>query len=347
MTTDGASASKENPAEPGSLLSDDALLADPTSLQRWFDATLGGRATELSISRLPGGSSNSVFRIERADRRYVLRRPPAVANDRTSHNIAREIELLTALADSDVPHAHLVGGTTEGRWIGGPFVVIDWVEGFTPRDPMPSPFGSDPALRRDLGDAVIDALAGIAKPEGVLARQVDRWQSQYDRIRVRELDHFEEIASWLRSNAPPPAPAGLMHGDYSFANVMVAPDAPSRIAAVVDWELTTIGDPMLDLGHLLSSWADATTGPTWAYYIDWSNGFRSRQASAERYAKVSGRSIEQLDYYMVLALFRLAILLEGSYSRFQRGQSDNPRHAAFAERVPSLIAQAARAIEHS
>ena len=150
MTGEANSASEEVPVA-GAALSDDALLADPAPLQRWFDATLGGRATALSISRLPGGSSNSVFRIERDDRRYVLRRPPAVTNDRTSHNIARELQLLTALTHSDVPHARLVGGTTESRWIGGPFVVIDWVEGFTPRDPMPSPFGSDPALRRDLG----------------------------------------------------------------------------------------------------------------------------------------------------------------------------------------------------
>lgn len=340
--------------------SDEALIADPSILQGWFDEAVGGPSAPLALTRVSGGASNSLFRVDRGNERYALRRPPATANDRTSHDFERELRLAEALRQTDVPHARLVGGTTAPDWIGGPFIVLRWIDGFTPRDPMPVPFSEDATLRRALGDSVIDALAAIAtvdwraaglagfgKPEGFLARQVDRWQAQYERNRIRDLTNLDAVTGWLRANTPPAAPPGLMHGDYSFANVMIAHDRPARVAAVIDWELATIGDPLLDLGHLLSSWADQTTGPTWAHYIRWEHGFRSRAEAADRYAKASGRSIEHLTFYMALALYRLAVILEGSYARFMRGQSDNPRHAAFEERVPGLIAQAMRTIERA
>jgi aminoglycoside phosphotransferase (APT) family kinase protein len=341
-------------------IDDATLIADPSPLRPWFDSALGGASLPLRLTGVSGGSSNSLFRVDRGERRFALRRPPATANDRTSHDVARELALAEALRLSDVPHARLVGGTVDPIWIGGPFIVLEWVEGFTPRDPMPTPFERDPALRRALGDSVIGALAEIArvdwrglglhdfgKPDGFLARQVDRWLGQYERSRTRELPHLDEVTQWLRANTPNDSIPGLMHGDYSFANVMIAPDPPARIAAVVDWELATIGDPLLDLGHLLSSWGDATTGPTWAHYVDWSNGFRSRAEAADLYASRSGRAANRLDFYMTLALFRLAVLLEGSYARWRRGKSDNPRHAVFELRVPDLILQAVRTIDRA
>ena len=334
-------------------IDDDALVADPSPLQPWFDEQLGGASTPLLLTKVSGGASNSLLRVQRGDRFYALRRPPAVANDKTSHNIERELRLGRALKQTDVPHARLIEGTTDPQWIGGPFLAMQWIGGFTPRDPMPGPFASSPDNRRAMGEAVIDALAAVArvdwravglgdfgKPDGFLERQIDRWLSQFKRNQVRELAHLDALVRWLRGNRPDGSSAGLMHGDYSFANVMIAPDLPARVAAVIDWELSTIGDPLLDLGHLLSSWEDEQSGPTWAYYVDWKNGLGSRTRAAERYAAASGRSVEALPYYMVLALFRLAVLLEGSYARFVRGKSENLRHAVFEKRVPDLLSQA-------
>lgn len=304
-----------------------------------------------------GGASNSLFRVDRGGRRFALRRPPAVANDKSSHDFARELRLMTALGQTNIPHARLVGGTMDPCWIGGPFVVLDWVDGFTPRDPMPAPFDHDRDARGALARSVIDTLADISRvpwqaiglgdfgrPEHFLERQVDRWLTQFRRNQVRDLPDLESLAQWLERNRPPDAAPGLMHGDYSFANVMIARDLPGRVAAVVDWELTTIGDPLLDLGHLLSSWDDTATGPGWAHYVDWSRGMPSRAEAAHRYTMRSGRSVDALPYYMALAVFRLAILLEGSYARWVRGQSDTKRHAAFETRVPDLIALAVRII---
>ncbi|WP_310022555.1 phosphotransferase family protein [Croceicoccus sp. BE223] len=338
-------------------LSDEALVADPEPLRSWFDRELGGPSLSLTLERVSGGASNSLMRVTRGDRQFALRRPPAVSNDRTSHDLARELRLMRALKQTDVPCARLIEGTMDSDVIGGPFLVMQWISGFTPRDPMPGPFANDPANRRALGDAVIDALASIArvdwheaglsdfgKPEGFIDRQVDRWLSQFERNRVRDLPDLDQLVPWLRANRPSVSTPGLMHGDYSFANVMIAPDVPARVAAVIDWELATIGDPLLDLGHLLSSWEDETSGPTWASYIDWT-AMRSRADAAERYAMASGRDVSALPFYMALALFRLAVILEGSFARHVRGQSDNERHGAFRTRVPELLTQAVRLID--
>ena len=341
-------------------LTDEALIQDPSPLRAWFDAQMGGPSVPLSLDKVSGGASNSLLRVTRGSERFAMRRPPAVANDKTSHNIERELRLLRALKQTKVAQARLLEGTTDAQWIGGPFLVVEWIDGFTPRDPMPGPFTSNPVNRRALGDCIIDALASVARvdwravglsdfgrPEGFLDRQVDRWLAQFERNKVRDLVGLEALISWLRENKPSTFQAGLMHGDYSFANVMIAPDLPARVSAVIDWELATIGDPLLDLGHLLSSWQDQTTGPTWAYYIDWKNGMRSRTEAAERYAAATGRSVDRLPFYMVLALFRLAVLLEGSYPRFVHGKSENPHHARFEQRVPDLLAQATRLIERA
>lgn len=339
-------------------IDDDTLIRDPQPLRRWFDMTLGGPSLPLVLEAVSGGASNSLLRVRRGARSFALRRPPAVSNDRTSHNIERELTFARALAGTNVPHARLIEGTTDPEWIGDPFMVLEWIDGFTPRDPMQGPFASDPDNRRKLGDAVIDALAAVAcvdwqgaglhdfgKPDNFLERQVDRWMSQFERNQVRELPQLAQVGQWLRANQPADWQPGLMHGDFSFANVMIARDLPARVSAVIDWELTTIGDPLLDLGHLLSSWADETTGPTWAHYIDWKNGFRTRVEAAERYAAASGRRVDALPFYMALALFRLSVILEGSYARHVHGLSDNARHAAFEQRVPDLLAQAIRTIK--
>ena len=337
-------------------ISDQDLVANPAPLGDWFDARLGDKAP-LQLSLVEGGRSNSVLRAQRGGALFAVRRPPRVASDRTSHNLQRELRLLTALKQTNVPHARLFEGCLEESPIGGPFVVLEWIDGFLPRDPIPGDFGHDAALRRSLGDRVIDALAEIAtvdwqaiglegfgKPDGFLQRQVERWSAHYERVRTRHLPHLDDTADWLSTNMPSTGPTGLIHGDFSLANVLVERNAEPKVF-VIDWELATIGDPLLDLGHLLSSWADHDSGPTWAHYIDWHNGFRSRAEAAERYAQATGLDISHLKIYVVLALFRLAAILEGVYAHWLRRDGGNAHHATYAERVPAILAQAGREIQ--
>jgi aminoglycoside phosphotransferase (APT) family kinase protein len=335
------------------------LLSDPSRLVAWFDAHIAPPSGVLRITKIRGGSSNSLFRIERNGIVYALRRPPVTANHPTSHDLSREILLLTALGRTSIPHSRLIAATTDTSWIGSPFMLLTWVTGFTPRDPMPAPFDHDLEARRMLGESVIDSLADIGqidwrridlarfgKPEGFLGRQVDRWRSQYETYATREVAGLDDLSIWLRKNVPARFEPALMHGDYSFANIIIAPHTPARVAAVLDWELATIGDPLLDLGHVLSSWGGHGDGTTWADYVDWDRGFAARREMADRYALRSGRDIGKLPFYMALALFRLAVLLEGSYARWLKGRSTNPRHAVFETRVPAIILQGVRTIEH-
>lgn len=330
----------------------DGLIPHPERLQQWFDASVPGAAAPIAVTQIRGGASNALFRIDRGGEIRALRRPPKVRNDKTSNDIRREFTVLRALAKTQVLHPRLVATCEELDVMGVPFEVMEWIDGFTPFKPFPEPFDSDPAMRRELGFAIIDGIASVAnvdwrgvglenygKPEGFLERQVDRWLGQLERYRSRDLPHLDDVAAWLRANTPVTPRLGLIHGDYSPANVMVAKDRPARLAAIVDWESATIGDPLLDLGHLLSSWQDAESGPTWGLYHDWRD-FPSRKEAAARYAEKTGLPIDKLPYYMTLASFKLALILEGAYYRYRTGRSKLAEHAAMEALVPQMIHQA-------
>lgn len=179
------------------------MIADPAGLQAWFDANVPGEAGPIALTRVKGGASNVLFQVRRGDERYALRRPPRTSNDPTANNTVREIQLLAALGKTQVRHARMVAAATETAPVGTPFVVMRWVDGFTPWDPMPEPFASDPAVRRQMGFEVVDAitdvanmdwraagLEGFGKPDGFLERQVDRWLGQLERYRTLSLIHI-------------------------------------------------------------------------------------------------------------------------------------------------------------
>lgn len=328
------------------------LIRDPGALQVWCDRHLAGGPIQLTQIR--GGASNALFKVEQGGQVYALRRPPLVSNDPTSNNMLRELRLLRALAQTDVVHSRLIAGCEDAEVIGAPFSVMEWIDGFMPIKPLPEPYVSDAAVRRRMGEELIDALAGIhkvdwkgiglegfGKPDGFLERQVSRWLTQLQRYRTRELPHLDSVVAWLQKNTPATARAGLMHGDYFVANVMMSRSEPGRLLAVIDWESATIGDPLLDLGHLLSAWEDETSGPTWGDSADWRD-FPTRRAAAERYAAATGLPIDQLHYYMVLAMFRLACILEGAYARYASGKSNDPNHKMMETLVPQMFTQAAQ-----
>lgn len=329
-------------------------IADPAALASWFDENVPDGGGSLCIEKVNGGGSNLLFRVRRNGQTYALRRPPTHSNDSTSNNLARELILMTALRHTDVRHARLVAGTTEASVIGAPFEVLLWIDGFTPRDPMADPFASDLSVRRQMGFEVVDALSDVAnldwraiglegfgKPDGFLERQVSRWMAQLDRYRVREIPHLDVLADWLEDNRPVTTRTGLIHGDYSFSNVMFAPQAPARLAAIVDWESATVGDPLIDLGQLLSGWRDPGAETTWAKFTDTRLGFPTRAELAQRYHERTGLPIDNLPYYMALALFKLALIMEGAYARYRAGTSTLASHAAMEAGVPAMIAQAA------
>lgn len=338
-------------ATPSPLGDPDATVIGNSALTEWLAGSIPGLATPPSISRLAGGSSNILYLLDYGSRKLVLRRPPARRYDATSHQLAREIRLLSALARTDVPHPALVACRLEPDLIGSEFLVIEHVDGFSPIGRFPEPFRS-PQSRRAIGFAMIEALARLAradwrgiglsdfgKPEGFLQRQVDRWLAQLARYRSREIPLLSDLTLWLRANLPEQRQTALIHGDYSFPNVMIASTPPVRMAALVDWESATIGDPLLDLGHLLAGWCDPGQTRTYLRDADWQD-MPTREELATRYAELTGFDLTHLRFYRALALFKLAIILEGAYARHLKGETDYAPHATLRERVPAFIAHA-------
>jgi aminoglycoside phosphotransferase (APT) family kinase protein len=219
--------------------------------------------------------------------------------------------------------------------------------------PLPEPFVSDATAKRGLGDELVDAIAklslvdwraggleGFGKPDGFLARQVDRWLAHLAAFQFREIPGLDEAAAWLRTHTPSQFRPGIIHGDYQFANVMFHPGAPARMAAVVDWEMSTVGDPLLDLGWVLMGWPNPDEDRGESLYFDYT-GMQGREDLMERYAKRSGLGLEAIDYYVVLARFKMACVLEGGYARYAKGGADNPKMASFGEVVLDMARRAA------
>jgi len=331
-------------------------LVDAQALARWMDAEgLPGAGELPELRPIAGGASNEIIELRRGGRRMVLRRPPRKVPAGRNETMLREYRVLSALRDSAVPHARVLGGCDDEGVLGAFFYVMDFVDGWSPMqtDGWPEPFASDLGLRRGLALELVDAIAalsrvdwraagleGFGKPEGFLERQVDRWLHHWSRFRFREIPGLEEAGQWLRRRVPRHYPTGIIHGDYQFANVMFQHAAPARMAAVVDWEMSTVGDPILDLAWLLMGWPEEGEGDNRMGYVDYS-GMPSRQEIMQRYAAGSSLDLAHIDYYVVLARFKMACVLEGGYARYVKGGADNPKMAGFGDVVLEMGRKAA------
>lgn len=329
-------------------------LVDPVRLATWLDGIGLAPGAPLAVERITTGHSNEVFRVERGGRSWALRRPPRTPLSPTAHDMAREFRLISAFRahDAAVPVPTPVALCTDTDVIGAPFYLMELLDGVVVRERVPSVFGSDAGARRDLALALVDALAGIhafdwragglddfGRPDGYLARQVPRWLGQLDRYRTRDLPDVDEAGKWLAANTPEMQPPTVIHGDYKLDNLMFEPSLPVRVQAVVDWEQSTIGDPLVDLGWVIGMWAEpGETGGLSGSPLG--ADAPTRQELVDRYAAATGRDVSNLAFYVVLGLFKLACVMEGSYARFKAGTSDDAFFAALADGVPALARRA-------
>src|SRR4051794_5037013 len=249
-------------------------LVDEGRVAAWMDTQGLAPGAPISVTRITTGHSNEVFRIERGDLVAVLRRPPRTPLSPTAHDMAREFRVLTALHDpagwrahSSVPVPQPIALCTDPEVIGAPFYLMNVVDGVVVRESLPRELASDPSAARGCGFALVDALAGIhafdweaggldgfGKPDGYLARQVPRWLGQLARYKTRPLPEVDEAGEWLAAHTPPMQPPAVIPGAYKLDNVMFAARPPAEIVAVVDWEQSTIGDPLVDLGWMVGLW---------------------------------------------------------------------------------------------
>lgn len=331
------------------------FMPDPGALGRWLDtAHAPGHGEFPVLEQLTGGSQNTLYLIRRGDTTMVLRMPGARVDDSRLDGLRREIRLVRALAGTGVPHAEFIAADESGELLGLPFYVMEAVDGWNSTGQRwPAPFDTDLSARRGLafelvrGAALLGSvdwraqgLEGFGRPDGFHERQVDRWLAFLRAYQVRELPGLDEAAEWLRRNHPAHYTPGIMHGDYQFANVMYRHGAPAQLAAIVDWEMTTIGDPLLDLAWALLGY-DGDEPRTEGYYADLT-GMPTRTELLEHYEAISGLDTTHIDYYLVLANWKLGIVLEKTYAASVRTDAvDSQVAAAMGPMIPQLIAKAA------
>jgi len=299
-------------------------LGDP----RWADST---------VERISGGKSNLTYRVDSPAGRVVLRRPPLGAVLPTAHDMAREHTVIAALAGSGVPVPAALHLCADAAVLGAPFHVMSHVEGPIVRTALPPGYAEEPDQRRAIGEELIDVLArlhavdidaaglvGFGRPAGFLARQMRRWTGQWEASRVAESPPLDALAASLAESLPQSPPPAVVHGDYRLDNTVLDPDTPGRIAAVLDWEMATIGDPLADLGLLLVYWQ----GP-----VDAGNplavqtgaalsalpGFPNRAQICARYAERTGRDLSALPWYVAFGCFKLAVVVAGVVARHRAG----------------------------
>jgi aminoglycoside phosphotransferase (APT) family kinase protein len=313
---------------------------------------------EIHAQPIGEGHSNVTYLIVRDGTEMVLRRPPRPPLPPSAHDVLREARLLRALAGTPARVPEVLAVCDDSETIGAPFYVMERIEGEPIVFSVPPPLDT-PDQRRRIGDQLIDALVeihgvdwraagleGFGKPTGYLERQLRRFKGLWDLNKTREIAAVESVGSWLAEHLPASGPATIVHGDYRLGNTMFAPGAPARLAAVLDWEMATIGDPLADLGYLCMMWTEAGDPQVGLREhlgsVTRAEGFPTREEMIAKYEQLSGRSMSDIRWYTTLALWKSAVFMEGNYKRALAGTTDDPYLKQFGEGVLELARQAER-----
>ncbi len=314
---------------------------DLQALEAWMDQRKLGFGELQSVERVVGGTQNILLSFQRAGREYILRRPPAVLQRNSNETMRREARILMALAGTQVPHPKLIAACSDENVLGAAFYLMEPVKGFCAAYGMPNRFASSPEMRHQMGLSLVDGLTALGRLDYIalglsdlgqdgnyLVREVSRCKARlasYGDVPewdgLADLDGVERIGQWLEANRPIGYQPGLIHGDYHLGNVMFAMEAP-RLAAIIGWERAAIGDPLLDLGWLLATWPDSAEdfGIGSVGATPW-DGFPKAGELVARYGASSSRDVSAIEWYGVLACYKLAIIQEGTYVRACAGKT--------------------------
>lgn len=348
-------------------------IPSPVRLAGWISRSLGSGPVELAdIQLIAGGRSNLTYRLALAgpgaDRLLVLRRPPLGHVLPTAHDMSREYRVLSGLAGTAVPVARPVAFCDDVEVIGAPFYLMEHVTGQVLRsraDTAALTAEQNAGLSERMGDMLaaihgVDTgaagLGGLGRGAGYLARQLGRWQRQWELSRTREIPGYDQLVARLAAALPPEGETTLVHGDFRLDNVLVTLAPEPRIAAVVDWEMATLGDPLADLGLTMVYWADpddepwidpsvAAEAPGLRTDATTSPGFSTRAQFAAGYARRTGRDISRIGYYVAFGYFKLAVVLEGIHARYLQRQTVGEGFEHEGLVVPTLIARASQVLD--
>jgi aminoglycoside phosphotransferase (APT) family kinase protein len=335
---------------------------DVCALAEYLRGKVDGADERLIVQQFPGGHSNLTYLVQAGDREYVLRRPPLGPVAPKAHDMAREFRVLEAVHPVFPPAPRVFLLCEDPAVAGATFFLMERRRGVVLRNDVPPEFANYPDFPRRASECFIDCLAqlhsidvaehglaALGRPEGFLDRQVHGWTERWQRAKTEDLPGMHTLIAWLANRLPPSPKPTLVHNDFKLDNVMLHAQRPGEVAAVLDWEMATVGDPLVDLGCTLCYWTQAgdpemrggalsglTAGPGWF----------TRSELGARYAEKSGRDISGLGYYEVFGLFKLGVILQQIYFRYHRGQTSDQRFRDFHLRVRGLMRAAVELAEH-
>ena len=313
------------------------------------------RWSTCTVALIAGGKSNLTYRVDSAAGSAVLRRPPLGHVLPTAHDMVREHTVLSALAPTDVPVPRALHLCTDPEVLGAPFYVMELVEGHVCREDLPPGYADEPAQRRAVGEGLVDVLADLhavdpeqvglgefGRPTGYLERQVRRWVRQWDATRIEGHEALDALAADLAAQLPVSQWSTVVHGDYRLDNTLLDPHTPGRIAAVLDWEMSTLGDPLADVGLLLGYWSQADDDEVRAQALvvpaaTVLPGFPTRAEVAERYAARTGLDLTPLPWYAAFAAFKLAVVCAGIVARVRGGAMVGSGFDGIEQRIGPLV----------
>ncbi|MEZ4772430.1 MAG: phosphotransferase family protein [Bacteroidia bacterium] len=333
---------------------------DMAGLDEYLSSNLEGWEGITDISQFPQGYSNLTYMISGKENHYVLRRPPYGANIKSGHDMSREFRVLSSLKKvyAKVPRPVLF--CENPAVIGAPFYLMERVNGVILRPKMPVEMHPSPSLMAQIAASLAGSLAELhevdyqaaglgdwGKPEGYVARQISGWTERYLKAKTDEVPEIEAAARWLAENMPKASSASLIHNDFKYDNVILNPDDWSEVIAVLDWEMATIGDPLMDLGTSLGYWVDPGDPPEMlALQLSPTTlpGNPTRAEMADLYAKRSGRDVGQVLFYYVYGLFKVSVIVQQIYWRYRMGHTGDTRFANLIHAVRGCGLMAAQAI---
>jgi aminoglycoside phosphotransferase (APT) family kinase protein len=330
--------------------------ADPAIVGPYLAKALDDNAwTAPTVTLIAGGKSNLTYRVDSPAGSVVLRRPPLGHVLPTAHDMGREFRVMSGLQDTTVPVPRMLHFCTNADVLGQPFYVMERVEGHIVTTQLPAGYADTAADRTTLSNGLVDVLAALhavdytaaglgefGRPDGYLSRQVARWSKQWDATRIEGLDQVDALAAQLTAQLPSTQRNTIVHGDYRLDNTMLHPTEVGQINAVLDWEMSTLGDPLADLGILLVYWAQDSDpdlrksgAPVGA--VTSLPGFLTRDEVAHGYATRSGLDVTELPWYVAFGFFKLAVVCAGIAMRVKFGAMVGDGFDGFEERVPPLI----------
>jgi len=334
---------------------------DVRALTEYLRGKLRDVESGIKVQQFPSGHSNLTYLLATEKREYVLRRAPLGPVAPKAHDMAREYQVLRAV-HPHFPEAPEVFHLCEDPTIiGAVFYIMERRRGIILRDQVPAQIERLPDHGRLISESFVDCmvrlhavdlrssgLIALGKPEGFLERQVRGWADRWQRAKTEDLPEMEGVIQWLSETLPVSPPATLVHNDYKLDNVMLSADSPSRIEAVLDWEMATIGDPLVDVGLTLCYWhwaASPELGSHGVQALTAKAGWYKREEFIARYAERTGRDLARISYYEILGIFKLAVILQQIYYRFHCGQTTDARFRDFNSRVKGLATLAASLVE--